>query len=910
MSSYLTQNLKSAKKLNLTSGSLSLNDRVGGRNKADFFQFELKSSSSFNLSLTGLKKGAIASILNSQGRAVASSGRTSKTSESMKGGNLDAGVYYLQVKCRNKQDSTKYQIYLSTNPLPTAAPDPVPAPIPTPVPIPASPAPTNVTNVGGQTITPSPLVDIPSNVSSIPTTATTTTRYSYSYYYNGNDTSGDYYTGWVYAKTGKYTAGSFIDINSNLNETGTNGRYQITDSTVMGSSSDVDQVFIDRYYDSQTQSNFTPHQYSKQQASGTSSLGSEYDFIGDTLTTANDFGVDTWAYDTPWQIAIDRVYNPLSQTLGRSTSGYVSARKSPQGTQGYFRVYERGSTIHWSEQYGAVALPDRVESAYNPTGGSGGWLGYPTQAERDWNGGKRTDFEGGYIFWDGQTAKAYRPNESVAYKYKFTHYYNGNNTSADYYTGWVYGNANQYTVGSFVDPNSGNNDIGANGRYLITARESGGTSSDLGKVFVDRYYNKEDGMNYAPFYFSQNQASGTNYLSSEYDFIGNNDSVNKDFGRDTWAFTSDWFEINIADAELRSASRSRFADGTLDRNDMLAILRDAKDGNVIDSSEFSDLKKLTATGDGFIKMPEHVRGLSSRVINGDAANSRYKGATLGNLQAGSSALQMDSLIDKWFLGGDRPTAPTGFTMNYQYANGTLFGNDGTFSYQDIQQGYLGDCYFLGSLGAMALQRRSVIQNMFIDNQDGTFTVKLFGQANGTAAAAHYVTVDRFLPTNVADSQYSGQRFARHDDSNLGLWVALAEKAYAQFAESGLNQRPANNSYGSIVSGNGFLAMPSVSGNDAQYISRYSADYPSLSSLATQFSQGKALIAGSTSSPRSGIYKNHQYVIAGVDLANNSLTLYNPHGAGLSSYFNGEDGKGFLTISYADLQANFDAVEIG
>jgi hypothetical protein len=61
------------------------------------------------------------------------------------------------------------------------------------------------------------------------------------------------------------------------------------------------------------------------------------------------------------------------------------------------------------------------------------------------------------------------------------------------------------------------------------------------------------------------------------------------------------------------------------------------------------------------------------------------------------------------------------------------------SYQDVNQGNLGDCYLLASLAGTAYRTPSTIQNMFTDNGDGTFTVRFL--RNGVA---NYVTVDRLL----------------------------------------------------------------------------------------------------------------------------------------------------------------------
>jgi Subtilase family/Domain of unknown function (DUF4114)/Bacterial pre-peptidase C-terminal domain/LGFP repeat len=112
-----------------------------------------------------------------------------------------------------------------------------------------------------------------------------------------------------------------------------------------------------------------------------------------------------------WQTAINNEYQQTQGLLGNPKNGtYFNATTSPAGTTGKGKDYEWGS-IHWSQQYGAVALwrdLQREYEEYSSPNGSGGWLGFPTRREYDWNGGKRTDFEGGYIYWDGQKAKAYR----------------------------------------------------------------------------------------------------------------------------------------------------------------------------------------------------------------------------------------------------------------------------------------------------------------------------------------------------------------------------------------------------------------------------------------------------------------------------------------------------------------------
>ena len=156
---------------------------------------------------------------------------------------------------------------------------------------------------------------------------------------------------------------------------------------------------------------------------------------------------------------------------------------------------------------------------------------------------------------------------------------------------------------------------------------------------------------------------------------------------------------------------------------MIAILRDAKDNNVVDETEMSDFRTIINNA-SYLGMQDYVRVLSHKVVNGDVGNKS------GNLQVGSSSEELDKLINKWFMGSDRPQTP----HTYQYAQGSLFQNG--ISYDDIRQGYINDCFFLAGLGATLVQSPEIINNMFIDNGDGTFTVRFYNQG-----VADYVTVD-------------------------------------------------------------------------------------------------------------------------------------------------------------------------
>src|SRR6185295_5802927 len=100
---------------------------------------------------------------------------------------------------------------------------------------------------------------------------------------------------------------------------------------------------------------------------------------------------------------------------------------------------------------------------------------------------------------------------------------------------------------------------------------------------------------------------------------------------------------------------------------MMAIFDAVADGNVIDVYEFRDIEDIV--GNAEVSMPAYVRNLADKVINGDMANTRFQGEwTEGNIEPGSTFTRLDNLVDKWFLGLDRPATP----YEYQYIQGSLF----------------------------------------------------------------------------------------------------------------------------------------------------------------------------------------------------------------------------------------------
>ncbi|MFO0140301.1 MAG: C2 family cysteine protease, partial [Aphanizomenon sp.] len=392
----------------------------------------------------------------------------------------------------------------------------------------------------------------------------------------------------------------------------------------------------------------------------------------------------------------------------------------------------------------------------------------------------------------------------------------------------------------------------------------------------------------ASFNLSQTLAAGNYYLFAKADggnAITESDETNNVYYQAITVISgnnTDWFSINLRDAQLITLTRSLATDGNLSRNDMIALFRDAKDSAVIDANELTDLRTIVSNATLFT-MQDYVRVLSDYVVNGNTANQWWTGGgttrtSLGNLYAGSSDIQMEKLVGKWFLGTDRPDLRTEGdianqgsgsytgTKTYRAVSGSLFQNG--ISADDVKQGAVGDCYYVATLSSIAMEKPNYIQNMFIDNGDNTYTVRFFN--NGVA---NYVTVDNYLPTNSSGSLIYASSGQSYNNSNNELWVALAEKAYAQLAESGWS-RPSNvnNGYGSIEGGWMDYVIKQITGLNSTFNSILNMNETQLINLVNS---NQILTAGFVNGGGYGVYNSHAYTITAYNSTTGKFNLRNP-----------------------------------
>ncbi len=251
------------------------------------------------------------------------------------------------------------------------------------------------------------------------------------------------------------------------------------------------------------------------------------------------------------------------------------------------------------------------------------------------------------------------------------------------------------------------------------------------------------------------------------------------------------------------------------------------------------------------------------------------------------------------------------TLGHVFVDDSGVPGQGGVSPNDVDQGQLGDCYYLSALGALAAQQPDVIRNMIRANADGTYTVT-FHDDSGKPVN---VTVNSDLPYTKDGRMPFAQPGDVAADRQPELWVPILEKAYAQY----------KGGYDAIGDG-GLItdAMQTVTGVKPR---AYDPDDLSFKDFNQAFKDGRAI--GLSSLPSRIVdpgffdpivgpvmqqaqhpgfrtpYENgtlvsgHAYYVVGVDEATQTVQVKNPWGWNASN----------LNIPYKDLQGYFREVAI-
>jgi hypothetical protein len=226
-------------------------------------------------------------------------------------------------------------------------------------------------------------------------------------------------------------------------------------------------------------------------------------------------------------------------------------------------------------------------------------------------------------------------------------------------------------------------------------------------------------------------------------------------------------------------------------------------------------------------------------------------------------------------------------------NSSLFGTGAR--QDDINQGQVGDCYFLTTLQSIARLDPDRLRELAVDLGDGTFAVQF--KRNGVT---QYVRVDGDLPT----APWGGLYYNRPGASGT-QWASIMEKAYAFY-------RYGYNSYASLESG-WMVAVYGELGVSA-YTYGLPQDQNAFYTVANAaLSANKAVDIGTLGIITGGapFVAKHTYSVTALSKDSGGtvwVTLRNPWGMdGFSVDSNQWDG--FLTLSYSTLKANVSSGSI-
>jgi hypothetical protein len=377
---------------------------------------------------------------------------------------------------------------------------------------------------------------------------------------------------------------------------------------------------------------------------------------------------------------------------------------------------------------------------------------------------------------------------------------------------------------------------------------------------------------------------------------------------------TDWFTKHLHDAALsRLVVADYQRDGSLTRSDVIGLFQEVASDGFVRFRELRDLRTIMTNGAALGMTPDVV-DLGDKVVGYDRANTRFEGRALlanGRLHAGARGVILEDLVDKWFLGQDHPALTQDAISagcSYKTVKGVLFGPNGP-TIQDIDQGILGDCFFPAALGAITAHDPAAIRALFIDNGDGTYAVRFYRKIRGREQA-EWVTVDRLLPVDSnGNLVYAGDGQSA-SNTNEVLWLALAEKAYAQLSASGWNDASKLiNSYAALDQG-GFTTdvFQQVLGENATN-TNLGGESPFL--LAVERGDFVTLDSKLQEAKNSPVLENHAYFVTGYSSMTNTYTVINPWGP---NFNDGAGHPGTLQLTWTQIRQAFsswdDAAAIG
>jgi hypothetical protein len=241
---------------------------------------------------------------------------------------------------------------------------------------------------------------------------------------------------------------------------------------------------------------------------------------------------------------------------------------------------------------------------------------------------------------------------------------------------------------------------------------------------------------------------------------------------------------------------------------------------------------------------------------------------------------------------------------------------------DVNQGRIGDCYFLSSMASIAKTHPELIEKAITQNADGTYTVKFhqppgigdvmratgWGGVGGEGyverflqkfgvkpSETHEVVIDGKLPQDGGSNPYV------HNGQNE-LWPMLMEKAFAKMFGG----------YTAIGSGGeAGSALMALTGAPLDHVALHKTGTDALwAKLSDASANGYPMVATTGgSAPDPDVITRHCYSVFGTEEKDGQryVVLRNPWGHGEVGKDGADDGVFRMTVE--DFQKNYNALDI-
>jgi hypothetical protein len=221
-------------------------------------------------------------------------------------------------------------------------------------------------------------------------------------------------------------------------------------------------------------------------------------------------------------------------------------------------------------------------------------------------------------------------------------------------------------------------------------------------------------------------------------------------------------------------------------------------------------------------------------------------------------------------------------------SGLLYGPTGAPTVEAVNQGQLGDCFFLAAVASVVSRNPTDITDIIADNLDGTYTVTFPGQSAISVSG----------PTDAELGQYANGK-------GHGFWITVIEKAYGihRGGQQAIPSEGADDGMGTVATGIAVLTGHSTNLDTLGLTSRE----VTVARLDEAFDNDRIVTVGTRNTlpweedeAPHGLVPAHQYSVLDWDSATSTLTLRNPwgHGERSDNADGTDDGTFTMTLDEA------------